>query len=506
MRAGGAWPLSERFLAPPGRPFDDAEGALSEDLVLFALTGPLEGARALEPATSAEIQDGERVRILGVPAMVKQDEDDLFGRIASVDDERIDVDLDVKADLRGWGGAPVLNAKTGRVIGVLEAALPKAGTFRVGLAPIHAVLDAAEEPLEGGLGARFAGYAAKVPDDGRTGPRAQGSARAGPVRRRAGLRARARRRGDDRGRARVPRGRSGRRRRLREGGDRARAAPRAGARERSAGRAPRPRSSSPSTTPPTRASSTRRPARSSQGSALAARGDRPRFDVVLVLDTSFSTGAASNADVNGNGVIGSGGVRGLFGMGSDPGDSILAAEVAAARRLLSRFDPRNVRVGVVTFAGHAADAGGGGIVINLGGSVPNALTESPLTHDFRAVDHALQRVQQRGPEGDTHMAAGLDQAMIELVGLRGALSEPDPKSEKLVIFLTDGIPTLPTVRSRTTSARACARRTARSATTSRCTRSRSAPRRSPARSRWSTWPATRAASSRRSSIRATWCR
>jgi hypothetical protein len=84
------------------------------------------------------------------------------------------------------------------------------------------------------------------------------------------------------------------------------------------------------------------------------------------------------------------------------------------------------------------------MVFTIGGATPNSLTESPLTHDFGAVDRALQRVQQRGPEGDTHMAAGLDQATIELLGLRGALSETDPKSEKLVVFLTDGIPTLPT--------------------------------------------------------------
>jgi Mg-chelatase subunit ChlD len=422
---------SERFLAPPGRPFEDAEGALSEDLVVFALTGPPQGARALEPATSAEIRDGERVRILGVPAMVKQDEDDLFGRIASVDDDRIDVDLDVKADLRGWGGAPVLSAKSGRVIGVLEAALPKAGTFRVGLAPIHAVLDSTEEPLEGGVGARFAGFA---PSRAPLAPKPPPHPAASPPSRR------------EETIAAEPEFRAG------EAAD---VAVFEKAENELEERLEQARASDPGADRPTEIElAIDYPADESvfdspagafiAGSALAARGDRPRFDVVLVLDTSFSTGAASNADVNGNGVVGSGGVRGLFGMGSDPGDSILAAEVAAARRLLTRFDRRNVRVGVVTFAGRSVDQGGGGIVITLGGGGPNALTESPLTHDFEAVDLALQRVQQRGPEGDTHMAAGLDQATIELLGLRGALSETDPKSEKLVVFLTDGIPTLPT--------------------------------------------------------------
>ncbi len=41
------------------------------------------------------------------------------------------------------------------------------------------------------------------------------------------------------------------------------------------------------------------------------------------------------------------------------------------------------------------------------------------------------------------MAAGVDQATLELLGSRGARSKPDPDSEKVVLFLTDGQPTLP---------------------------------------------------------------
>jgi Mg-chelatase subunit ChlD len=437
---------SERLLAPPGRPFRDAQGALAEDIMVFALAGPLEGARALEPAMSGEIRAGERVRLLGVPAMVKQDEDDLFGRIAAVDDDRIDVDLDVKADLRGWGGAPVLAAGSGRVIGVVEAALPNAGTFRIGLAPIHAVLDATEKPLEGGLGARFAGFAPEPAEDADA---AQGAP------------------DGDGGEAEVAEAPA--------------ADPDAAGDFRAGEAADVAVFEQAESELEARLEEARAKTRANQvteveiaidypendavfdsaagaflaGTALAARGDRKRFDVVLVLDTSGSTQESSNADVNGNGVIGSGGVRGLFGVGGDPGDSILAAEVAAARRLLSRFDPRNVRVGLVTFAGHDPVAGGG-IVIQLGAQPPNAMTDAPLTSDFAAIDSALLRVQERGPVGQTHMAAGLDQATIELMGLRGALSETDPKTQKLVVFLTDGLPTLPT-QSISYNIRACLR-------------------------------------------------
>jgi hypothetical protein len=419
---------SERFLAPPGRAFADASGALSEDLIVFALSAPPDGARVLEPAPSSDIRDGERVRILGVPAMVKQDEDDLFGRVVRIDEQRIDVDLDVKADLRGWGGAPVVSAKTGRVIGILEAALPKAGTFRVGLAPIHAVLDATEEPLEGGLGARFAGFAPGAAEAAESGART-GSDRGDD----ATADSDDFREGKPTDVADFERSETELEKRLDE------------ARAEDPGAERKTEIELAIDYPADQAVFDSPAGAFLAGTALAARGDRPRFDVVLVLDTSLSTMASSNVDVNGNGVIGSDGLRGLFGMGSDPGDSILAAEVAAARRLLARFDPRNVRVAVVTFSGRSVDTGGAMIVIPIGGGAPpSALTEAALTHDFNTVDSALVRVQQRGPDGDTHMAAGLDQATIELLGLRGALSEPDPKSQKLVIFLTDGIPTLPT--------------------------------------------------------------
>jgi hypothetical protein len=41
------------------------------------------------------------------------------------------------------------------------------------------------------------------------------------------------------------------------------------------------------------------------------------------------------------------------------------------------------------------------------------------------------------------MAAGVDQATLELLGQPGARSTPDPRSEKVMLFLTDGQPTLP---------------------------------------------------------------
>jgi hypothetical protein len=72
-----------------------------------------------------------------------------------------------------------------------------------------------------------------------------------------------------------------------------------------------------------------------------------------------------------------------------------------------------------------------------------AITVEPLTSDYKRLRRALTGVRERGARGGTHMAAGIDQASVELLGLSGSLSRHDPESEKIVLFLTDGVPTLP---------------------------------------------------------------
>ena len=176
------------------------------------------------------------------------------------------------------------------------------------------------------------------------------------------------------------------------------------------------------------------------GRALALLGEFRRFDVILVLDTSDSTRAASGSDVNENGVIGEDRVFGVF-PSTDAGDSILAAEVAAAHRVLDSFDARNTRVGLVTFAG--AQLPPPGTFVVGGSSGPSAVTEQALTTEYRLVDKALDRVLSRGPEGLTNMTEGVRLALRELKGYRGSISKPDPESEKVVLFFTDGQPTLP---------------------------------------------------------------
>jgi hypothetical protein len=180
------------------------------------------------------------------------------------------------------------------------------------------------------------------------------------------------------------------------------------------------------------------------GRAIAHHVDLRRFDVVLVIDTSRSTVDPTGVDINGNGIVGKPRPRRIgstFDVGStDPGDSILAAEVAAARQLLRGLDPRNTRVGVVRFAGELQQSGGG--IFDRPPGRP-AVTVEPLTNDYSRVEMALNDVLIDEPSGQTHIGAGIEQATIELAGLPGALSTEDPDSEKVVFFFTDGQPTLP---------------------------------------------------------------
>ena len=72
-----------------------------------------------------------------------------------------------------------------------------------------------------------------------------------------------------------------------------------------------------------------------------------------------------------------------------------------------------------------------------------AQTQLGLTNDYELVHRTLDRILARSARGLTHMAAGVDQATLELAGLHGALSEPDPTNQKVAVFLTDGLPSLP---------------------------------------------------------------
>lgn len=180
------------------------------------------------------------------------------------------------------------------------------------------------------------------------------------------------------------------------------------------------------------------------GIAFAHSGELPKVDVVFVLDVSGSTADASGADVNGDGKVTRGGRGGFLGLGrSQNPDSILAAEVAAVRTLLDQLDARTTRVGVVIFSGDENPRS------------PDAFVEVELTRDYRQVNEALDGLLLDGPNGGTNMHAGILRGTVELLGSKSAVSRRRPGAQRVMMFLTDGIPTLPyQLSSRESAARA----------------------------------------------------
>jgi len=404
---------ASRYYTSPGRGFHRPGATLRDDFVIFALASPPQGVRVLAPAEQLP-EIGDRVRILGIPSQGDRPQAELLGSVVRSAATRIEVDLEAPATLRGWGGAPVLEADGDRVLGLLQSAWPTGEGMRTGVGPISGVVEALSQPFEGGIGRLFATLAP------------------------------------------VPSAATGH-------GARRRAATHSPFGDQAPGK-----SAAEVLAAATRAEAVPRtlPPRSLQleiehplpdaivgdgagvfvaGRALALRGETRRFDIIIVIDTSGSTNDPTGVDVDGDGVVGTP-LQGAsptspnFGS-TDPGDSILAAEVAAAEKLLSGLDPRSTRVGLVTFAGELVMARTGFV------RVPRvhraALSEEPLTSDYKRLYRALADLRKRGARGMTHMAAGIDQASVELLGLTGSLSRSDPDSEKIILFFTDGTPTLP---------------------------------------------------------------
>jgi hypothetical protein len=388
FRLGGSWDListSTRLLVPPGIPFNAPGGTVAGDFFIYALDSAPDGVRVLEIETGANLAGltkGDAVQILGIPAKGGSDQAVLRGKILEASPEQIQLNLDEPVDLRGWGGAPVIATASGRVIGIVQGSVSRASIPRVTVGPIGTVQKAL-----GGLRAEATGRTfAKIADS----PAVQSGKNARTQRQPPSLSA------QDRTNIYLE---------IEYPGDGA-------------------------------VVSDSACGTFVAGRAMALDDRSKRFDVALVLDTSGSTAEPTGADINGNGVIGArqrGRISSLFGGSTDEGDSVMAAEVAAARQILRDFDPRTTRVAVVTFAGGDGERETG----------PPALTRQPLTNEYARVEHTLDFILRAEPHGQTHISGAVDHTTTELLGLYGSRSEMIADSEKLVFFFTDGQPTLP---------------------------------------------------------------
>ena len=171
------------------------------------------------------------------------------------------------------------------------------------------------------------------------------------------------------------------------------------------------------------------------------------FDVMIAIDVSHSSRFPSGIDVDQDGETGLNPEQELVAPGtypegvvcSDPEDTILAAEVLAARQLLEVLDPSQTRVGVLVFSGAVDPSTGQRLRLDQ----RDALLKVPLTDDFGAVSSVLDEILEEGAYGATNFAAAIQLGVVELSGLSRSYSEPRPGARKVILFLTDGVPTFP---------------------------------------------------------------
>lgn len=174
----------------------------------------------------------------------------------------------------------------------------------------------------------------------------------------------------------------------------------------------------------------------------AAPGGAAAHDLVIVLDASDSTILPSGWDVDGDGPDGrtdparaerfadQAALASRLGE-ADLDDSVLMAEIGAARALLDRLDLGRDRVSLVVFSDEAE------ILMPLGR--PRALLDSALDE---IADHP-----ERWLRG-TNFGAAIAEAQLALGDTAESLVRVDPGAattgrHRSILFLSDGEPTLP---------------------------------------------------------------
>lgn len=184
-----------------------------------------------------------------------------------------------------------------------------------------------------------------------------------------------------------------------------------------------------------------------RGAARSGTGETIDFDVLIAIDVSHSTRYPSGIDVDEDEEVGFNPHDELIAPGtypedvvcSDPDDTILAAEVKAARYLVDVLSAGRTRVGVIAFSGDVDPDTG----MQASPDQKDAWVEIPLTNDFGAVHQTLEKLLAAGPHGATNYAAAVQLSVVELAGLSGARSPKRTGAKKVVLFLTDGVPTFP---------------------------------------------------------------
>ena len=173
-----------------------------------------------------------------------------------------------------------------------------------------------------------------------------------------------------------------------------------------------------------------------EASSVAERqvAEREENWIMFVVDVSQSTAIAAGSDVDGDGLTGINPYLDRMQQGkyhrdvlsTDPGDTILAAEIGALCGLVREGIPVGHRFGLAVFSGWVH-----------GPAFADAEVIIPLTNRPESFRRGLDRVAQIGSRGGTNYEAAIDIAA-------GELMRPDSaRVNKRIILLSDGVPTLP---------------------------------------------------------------
>ncbi len=140
------------------------------------------------------------------------------------------------------------------------------------------------------------------------------------------------------------------------------------------------------------------------------------IDLMFVIDRSMSTRSTWHDDT-----------------------SVLEGETRAAKQLLRTLGDASLRAGIAGFSGDRIDP----FTEDLLAPPDPSWTEVGLTDDHACVADHLDWIATRDPRGTTHTASGIDQATRELAGLSESVSHRDRTRRRVIVLITDGIPTLP---------------------------------------------------------------
>jgi hypothetical protein len=147
------------------------------------------------------------------------------------------------------------------------------------------------------------------------------------------------------------------------------------------------------------------------------------LDVAIAIDISASTLDASGFDVDSDGVVGELAANQIFPRSTDPGDSLLAAQVSAAKDLVSELSNDETRFSVIAYSGATPT--------RPERRTTDSLVVSELSSDPVTLRHAIDGVLAHGSKGGLVFSAGMNGALETLTASPSAGA-----SRKVALFMS----------------------------------------------------------------------